>query len=120
MRSLCLSHHFLCAQAAVQQCQGLRLLELLTHNSWRVDGPCPLKTRETIITHFFKQLPSLKACIPGVTPGMFHQTPHMYSVHDVLACVEHLAIPLDMITDFHLDWKGFGAYLARDVQYLDS
>ena len=47
-------------QAAVQRCVGLQLLDLLTHNSWKVDGPCPLKTHETIITHFCKQLPKLK------------------------------------------------------------
>ena len=61
-KAIGLTHHFLCTQAAIQQCQGLRLLELLTHISWKVDGPCPLKTPETIITHLFKQLPSLKAC----------------------------------------------------------
>ncbi len=65
--------HFHCAQAAVQRCQSIRLLELLTHVSWKVDGPCPLKTRETIITHFFKQLPSLKACLPGAIVSVFHQ-----------------------------------------------
>ena len=114
-----LSHHFLRMQAAVQQCQGLRLLELLTHISWKVDGPCPLKTRETIITHFFKQLPSLKACLPGRTPSMLRQTPHMHSVHDGLTCVEHLIPLLDMIRDPHVYWLGAGAYLTGDVQHVD-
>ncbi|CAL5224104.1 g6735 [Coccomyxa viridis] len=36
------------------------VLDLLTHNSWKVDGPCPLKAHENIITHFCKQLPNLK------------------------------------------------------------
>ncbi len=44
----------------MQRCTGLRLLDLLTHNSWKVDVPCPLNSRETIITHFCKQLPHLK------------------------------------------------------------
>ena len=111
-----LTHHFLCTQAAIQQCQGLRLLELLTHISWKVDGPGPLKMRETIITHLFKQLPSLKACLPGTTPSIVHQTPHMHSKHDGLTCVcEHLIFSLDMIRDPQVDWLGVGAYLTGDA-----
>ena len=49
----------------MQRCMGLQLLDLLTHDSWKVDGPCPLKTRETIITHFCKQLPKLKVSSAG-------------------------------------------------------
>ena len=44
----------------MQRCSHLRLLDLLTHNSWKVDGPCPLKAHKNIITHFCKQLPNLK------------------------------------------------------------
>lgn len=47
-------------QAAIQRCSQLRHLELLTHNSWKVDKPCPLRALETIIDHLFEQLPNLK------------------------------------------------------------
>ena len=47
-------------QAAIQRCSQLRHLELLTHLSWKVDKPCPLKARETIVNHLFQQLPNLK------------------------------------------------------------
>ena len=59
-------------QAAIQRCSQLRLLELLTHASWKVDSPCPSKKHETIINHFFEQLPNLKVST-SITCSLMHK-----------------------------------------------
>ena len=53
-------------QAAILRCSLLRRLELLTHASWKVDSPCPIKSRETIISHLLKQMPDLKVSSAAV------------------------------------------------------